>query len=86
MQCNICLDTKMYILEQRIMYVVLVAIFIRTYKQKSILATFSHLAIFFYKYLEEFLQPNKTSNQTWKTRFFVIFPIIQYFNLKVSLK
>ena len=53
MQCNICLDTKIYIFEQRIMHVVLVAIFIITYK-KSILATFSHLARYFTNIMKNF--------------------------------
>ena len=53
MQYNICLDTKIYILEQRIMHVVLVAIFIITYK-KSILATFSHLARYFTNIMKNF--------------------------------
>ena len=54
MQCNICRDTKIYTLEQRIMYLVLVALFIRTYKQKSILAIFSHLAMYFTNIMKNF--------------------------------
>ena len=84
MQWNICLDTKIYILEQRTMNIVLVAIFIRTWKQKSTVATFSHLAMYFTNNMKSFCSKIKQVIKHKRRYSLWLLQLCNIFNLKVG--